>query len=82
MPIRNRDDAAGLVIWSVISPAGVAFQNARFSSLGGLVVTGVKITVAVWVSWSRVFCWQVNLALIIGFIPWWSVGKLREGGSS
>ncbi|MEH2280648.1 MAG: KGK domain-containing protein [Nostoc sp.] len=23
----------------------------------------------------------MNLALIIGFIPWWEMGKIREGGS-
>ncbi|MEH1791609.1 KGK domain-containing protein [Nostoc sp.] len=42
----------------------------------------MRTTVAVWVSWLRVFERHLNLALIIGFIPWWSVGKIREGGSS
>lgn len=62
-------------------PAGVACQKVRFSLLGGLVVTGVRITVAVWVSWLRVFCWQVNLALIIGFIPWWSIKMAVDLGA-
>ncbi|MEH1797392.1 hypothetical protein, partial [Nostoc sp.] len=41
-------------------------------------VTGVRTTVAVWVSWLRVFERQVNLALIIGFICWWQWERLGK----